>query len=100
MTKKSETMTVTLDSCWSTEAEAKALKERFAKEYNVKAEFLDGGDHYSSWRLEGRKDDLKRLINAEWNPSGTDDITLSDALVIMDEDEFEALYGVKAADYR
>ena len=95
-----EIMTVTLDSCWSTEAEVKALKERFAKEYDVKAEFYDGGDHYSSWRLEGHKDALKKVINAEWNPSATDNISLYDALVIMDEAEFEALYGVKAADYR
>ena len=100
MAKKNEVMAVTLDSCWSTEAEANALKERFAKEYDVKAEFHDGGDHYSSWRLEGRKDDLKKVINAEWNPSNTDEISLYDVLVIMDEAEFEALYGVKAADYR
>ena len=69
MAKKNEVMAVTLDSCWSTEAEAKALKERFAKDYDVKAEFHDGGDHYSSWRLEGHKDDLKRSLMPNGTPA-------------------------------
>ena len=58
-------MTVTLDSCYNTPSEAAAFTDHCKANYNIKAVFHDGGDHYSSWTLTGLKADLKRLINAE-----------------------------------
>ena len=96
---ENDVLAIHLDSCWSNEAETKAFAERLAKQYNVKATFNDGSDHYSSWRLEGHKIDLQKAVAIEWNPGSDAEASLYDLAPIMDEDDFRALYGVEKKDF-
>ena len=90
-------MTVTLDSCYNTPAEAAAFTAHCKANYNIMADFHDGGDHYSSWTLTGRKDALRKVINDEWNPTATSEADLADIAALMYPKEFTELYGAEAA---
>ena len=82
-------MKICVNTCWHDEAEVAEFVKLAKEEYNVKATFNDGSDWYSTWKLEGKKSDLLKILEEKWNVKDRTDA--EDA--IEDEDDFIALFG-------
>ena len=82
-------MKIYVNTCWHDEAEVAEFVKLAKEEYNVKATFNDESDWYSTWKLEGKKSDLLKILEEKWNVKDRTDA--EDA--IEDEDDFIALFG-------
>ena len=82
---KEKMLTVTLDSCWSDENDVKKFIADM-KQINIEASFHDGNDHYSTWTLTGKKEDLVKAIKDNWLMRG-----LNAPEDVMDEETMNLL---------
>ena len=74
-------MKLCTNSCWIDKDEI-AEREELCKKHNVKFEFHDGGDYYSSLTLEGDAEDVDNVFFEIF------DMHISD-LTVEDRDQFE-----------
>ena len=82
-------MNIYVNTCWHDEAEVAEFVKLAKEEYNVKATFNDESVWYSTWKLEGEKSNLLKLLEEKFDDKDQNDA--EDA--IEDEDDFIALFG-------
>ena len=51
---------------WQSLRDALMLQRVWRRQYNVEAEFYDGGEQNSRWKLVGNRKNIKRLLRNQW----------------------------------
>ena len=81
-------MNIYVNTCWYDKAEVDEFVKHVKDKYDIKATFNDGGDWYSTWKLEGTKLNLLKLLENEYDVKSRADV--EDA--IEDEDDLDKLF--------